>query len=1260
MEKKTRTKNNIGRLACVILVIMASALASVFLITSLALVDNDSIMDGRFIASGIAGTVNFTESSKTLSLKNGEGSCSSVITSTVTLTAQMELSVTLTETGVSVSGVTKDANGKYNFTKGTTMTITVTGGETTSSGSIVFKTVEFPAKNLNLTVNAVAKIDGVTPGTTTLTIDTTSVDSTAGITGQSFTNKQKVVLKAVANSGYVAFSWKITNADGTYKWIEGATYTAPADTFNQNITVEAFFIRTGDAAFQVGPKRYGSLADAVTYAQTANQTDPIVLLNDATLPAGDHTIPAGETLLIPFDAAHTLYTTSPECYGTSHPKVVAYRTLTLADGANLIINGSLSLSAKQSALYMYGTNYSCGNVSMINMSANSTITVNDGGALYAYGYITGSGAVTAKSGSTVYEVFTFADYRGGTALAGMRNNSKKVFPMSQYYIQNITVPLTLESGATEYAISTIYANDYVVSPVAFIGKSGAMFNLTSGSVVKTYDGSTDRMILDINGAFSVDSVTLSFEGYSFSSSSYVLPLNGNVTVNILSGTTMINNNLALLPGAEIFIAEGATAKLASGVNVYVYDLDNWGGYCHWNNTNYKLITTQTNVNLPAKNHTRTEADLKDAKIEINGLFDASAGYLHSTSAGANICSSGKGELRMNTVSSGSTYQATQEGRNVSYVTISTVSAVLQNADGTTVTDTSAKTYYYHPGCGVWSTNAYAPTEVVVDPTCVDQGYTEGTCAEHNKTGKYDYTDPLGHSEVIDAAVDATCTEDGLTEGKHCETCGEILVEQEVVDALGHTEVIDAAVAPTCTDTGLTEGKHCSVCNTVLVAQEEVSAKGHSYNAVVTAPTCTEDGYTTYTCSACGDTYTVDEGAALGHDYVSEVTKEPNCKETGIKTYTCNTCGESYTKDIPVTDEHIGGEWTRDGEFEVINCIVCGKQLDRKIYSELTLEYRLNDYIWMNATVFIPASAGKEIVIEANDSNIIHVEGNDGTHYFVRKVLSNDLTTTFTVTVTIDGEATKTLDLSFPTFAAGLAETHQHKALVNAMLDYGHAADDYFDVYKKGGSDYHFDSLASFESNEPVSELVGLFRASGDYNGVQLKTPGATIDFANCIGMVLRFKATGALTMTGGDQIVQVGIMVGDDKSELTVGSYDKAYIYFGFGEANGTDGSDNGVRGENGAISGLVSELPSDLTQEMRLRFDLTRDQYMQQFSLRPVMIIQKADGSYTYLYGEQYWYSFEDYCARTYASTKNHQTARNLAVYAWEYALLAEAADFE
>ena len=41
---------------------------------------------------------------------------------------------------------------------------------------------------------------------------------------------------------------------------------------------------------------------------------------------------------------------------------------------------------------------------------------------------------------------------------------------------------------------------------------------------------------------------------------------------------------------------------------------------------------------------------------------------------------------------------------------------------------------------------------------------------------------------------------------------------------------------------------------------------HGYSPVVTAPTCTEQGYSTYTCDLCGESYVADYVDALGHSY----------------------------------------------------------------------------------------------------------------------------------------------------------------------------------------------------------------------------------------------------------------------------------------------------------------------------------------------------------------------------------------------------------
>ena len=96
----------------------------------------------------------------------------------------------------------------------------------------------------------------------------------------------------------------------------------------------------------------------------------------------------------------------------------------------------------------------------------------------------------------------------------------------------------------------------------------------------------------------------------------------------------------------------------------------------------------------------------------------------------------------------------------------------------------------------------------------------------------------------------------------------------------------------------------SVLKATWKDKEAETPHKHSYKAVVTAPTCTEKGYTTHTC-ACGDSYVDTYVDALGHAWDNgKVTKEPTETETGVKTFTCTRCGETKTETIPkLTHEH---------------------------------------------------------------------------------------------------------------------------------------------------------------------------------------------------------------------------------------------------------------------------------------------------------------------------------------------------------------------
>ena len=85
--------------------------------------------------------------------------------------------------------------------------------------------------------------------------------------------------------------------------------------------------------------------------------------------------------------------------------------------------------------------------------------------------------------------------------------------------------------------------------------------------------------------------------------------------------------------------------------------------------------------------------------------------------------------------------------------------------------------------------------------------------------------------------------------------------------------------------------------TVKTVKIEPSQCEHEYVTAVTAPTCTAQGFTTYTCSKCGDSYAGDEVAALGHSFGQwSTTKAATCTAGGEQTRTCASCGEKQTRE----------------------------------------------------------------------------------------------------------------------------------------------------------------------------------------------------------------------------------------------------------------------------------------------------------------------------------------------------------------------------
>ena len=82
----------------------------------------------------------------------------------------------------------------------------------------------------------------------------------------------------------------------------------------------------------------------------------------------------------------------------------------------------------------------------------------------------------------------------------------------------------------------------------------------------------------------------------------------------------------------------------------------------------------------------------------------------------------------------------------------------------------------------------------------------------------------------------------------------------------------------------------------------VSYDAHSFQTVITAPTCDQQGFTTYTCTGCGYSYKDNYVAATGHDWdEGTVTVPPTEVSAGERLHTCRVCSATKTESIPVQD-----------------------------------------------------------------------------------------------------------------------------------------------------------------------------------------------------------------------------------------------------------------------------------------------------------------------------------------------------------------------
>ena len=684
-------------------------------------------------------------------------------------TEESDIGSSSAQGSVSVAG-NGERTGRFNSTLKSGATITVTVISPVVNYNNLPKGTEVPRTTITLTNFEVSSatdnsitLQSSTDGSYTVSTadsEATMVEIGAADTTYGFMSTDGITVSAAANEGKEFYMWWDPttgipySTHETVKLLPGKGQTIQPIFVNKGELVQNFLVKNNMA-----DEYFIYWEDAMRMvAANASAGEKTVLLKaDYVLPTGitghsgtyvtlvdgvaAYRLPDGVTLMVPDDTESTAYDTVKNLNTEPGPSK-AFRTLTVPEKVSLTVPATSKLvvnavqGAKNGASSMgriigdYG-----------QMEVKGTVDIY--GTLYARGFVTGSGQVTAESGANIYQLMQIQDWRGGSVTFNMYNY---LMAINMYSFENIMTNMTYEGGSSLSVQACIAASGTCFAvdvPAMTDGTHGAsIFILNKDGQIKTaYDKEHDRLdirmtkgtvkmqYLELNMSMGKDEEGKD-QGLKINSANYPLAVNDSMSITVEKGATLQTDyDLKFLPGTSVTVEEGATMVVSESSHLYFYSLKSYNtGYA---NNQYRTRLNYATIEQAGKIVPPTA----DAKLEVRGTLELSGAIMQSTDGESGLTPYAGAQVIVNQT------PATEGAVNECYLNGETKFGKWKNAG-----DGSSKYYY-----------------TVVDNWCAIKGRmaesaddgTEGAFTPFAETGTYKPVDIGGKLYWYQHQVDYT-------------------------------------------------------------------------------------------------------------------------------------------------------------------------------------------------------------------------------------------------------------------------------------------------------------------------------------------------------------------------------------------------------------------------------------------------------------------------------------------------------------------------